>query len=203
MSEEQGIVLEIKQGGWADVLTERRDACNGCGASHCCVSAGTGGKMVTRALNRTGATPGDLVTLTLRSGLVVKSAAIIYLVPILGFVGGAVAGAAVHSSIYLSESVAAILLGFAGLAAGYFLTSVASRWISGRGKLTPVISQVAVKGREQTAPVVDPVCNMVVAPADAAGISIYGGTTYYFCSKGCKKSFDQQPGKYLDGSDIG
>ena len=42
----------------------------------------------------------------------------------------------------------------------------------------------------------DPVCDMGVEPATAAGKSEYQGKTYYFCSLGCKKAFDKEPGKY-------
>ena len=43
----------------------------------------------------------------------------------------------------------------------------------------------------------DPVCGMDVTPESAAGTSEYDGQTYYFCSPGCKRSFDQDPQKYL------
>lgn len=43
----------------------------------------------------------------------------------------------------------------------------------------------------------DPVCRMDIDPATAAGKSEYKGQTYYFCSLGCKASFDKNPGKYL------
>ena len=43
----------------------------------------------------------------------------------------------------------------------------------------------------------DPVCDMDVTPETAAGTSEYNGTTYYFCSPGCKRSFDKDPEKYL------
>ena len=43
----------------------------------------------------------------------------------------------------------------------------------------------------------DPVCGMDIDPATAAGTSEYKGQTYYFCSLGCKKSFDKDPEKYL------
>jgi len=42
----------------------------------------------------------------------------------------------------------------------------------------------------------DVVCNMQVDPAKPAGKSEYKGTTYYFCSNGCKTKFDADPGKY-------
>lgn len=43
----------------------------------------------------------------------------------------------------------------------------------------------------------DPVCGMDVSPETAAGTSEYNGQTYYFCSPGCKRSFDKDPEKYL------
>ena len=43
----------------------------------------------------------------------------------------------------------------------------------------------------------DPVCGMDVDPETAAGKSEYKGQTYYFCSPGCKKSFDNDPEKYI------
>lgn len=45
----------------------------------------------------------------------------------------------------------------------------------------------------------DPVCGMVVDPANAAGKSESRGQTYYFCSVSCKKRFDADPGRFLEG----
>ena len=44
----------------------------------------------------------------------------------------------------------------------------------------------------------DVVCGMTVDPKTAAGKSEYQGKTYYFCSKGCKASFDKNPAKYVN-----
>jgi Cu+-exporting ATPase len=43
----------------------------------------------------------------------------------------------------------------------------------------------------------DVVCGMDIDPTTAAGTSEYNGQTYYFCSPGCKRSFDKDPEKYL------
>ncbi len=43
----------------------------------------------------------------------------------------------------------------------------------------------------------DPVCGMEVDEKTAAGKSEYKGQIYYFCSVGCKKSFDKEPEKYI------
>jgi YHS domain-containing protein len=47
----------------------------------------------------------------------------------------------------------------------------------------------------------DPVCGMDIDPERAAGKSEYEGQTYYFCSTGCKRTFDKEPEKYIPISD--
>ena len=47
----------------------------------------------------------------------------------------------------------------------------------------------------------DLVCGMDIDPATAAATSEYKGQTYYFCSLGCKKSFEKEPEKYLGKMD--
>jgi Cu+-exporting ATPase len=42
----------------------------------------------------------------------------------------------------------------------------------------------------------DPVCGMDVDPKTAEHMSEYQGQTYYFCSAGCKKTFDKEPSRY-------
>jgi len=47
---------------------------------------------------------------------------------------------------------------------------------------------------------IDPVCHMEVDTDNPpGGKSEFHGTSYYFCAPGCKRSFDQDPGKYLSG----
>lgn len=41
----------------------------------------------------------------------------------------------------------------------------------------------------------DPVCGMTVDEKKATTV-VYGGKTYYFCSAGCKATFEKAPGKY-------
>ncbi|HVO41159.1 MAG TPA: YHS domain-containing protein, partial [Aggregatilineales bacterium] len=47
---------------------------------------------------------------------------------------------------------------------------------------------------------IDPVCGMNVDTASAHYTSDYQGTIYYFCSPGCKLSFDQNPEAFLAAS---
>jgi YHS domain-containing protein len=43
---------------------------------------------------------------------------------------------------------------------------------------------------------IDPVCGKQVNEAKAAGRVTYSGVAYHFCSKECKKLFEQAPGEY-------
>ena len=43
---------------------------------------------------------------------------------------------------------------------------------------------------------IDPICSMTVDEKTAQLKSEYGGQMYYFCSPGCKRSFDKEPQKY-------
>lgn len=53
---------------------------------------------------------------------------------------------------------------------------------------------------EHAAPVIDPVCGMSVDPSKPGPRSVHEGKTYYFCSAGCKESFERDPGKYLEAA---
>ena len=44
-------------------------------------------------------------------------------------------------------------------------------------------------------PVHDPVCHMDISAAESAGSSEYEGHAYYFCSLGCKDTFEANPGQ--------
>ena len=44
---------------------------------------------------------------------------------------------------------------------------------------------------------IDPVCKLGVDEKKAPATSEYKGKRYYFCAIGCKKTFDQNPEKYL------
>ena len=47
---------------------------------------------------------------------------------------------------------------------------------------------------------IDPICQMKVdADSPLGGSSEYQGTTYYFCSHGCKAAFEQDPESHLSG----
>ncbi len=51
--------------------------------------------------------------------------------------------------------------------------------------------------KEMKTMVTDPVCQMTVEREKAATMMEYDGTSYYFCSRGCREEFTQEPEKFL------
>jgi YHS domain-containing protein len=43
----------------------------------------------------------------------------------------------------------------------------------------------------------DPVCDMDVDPGEKGLVSMFNGKSYWFCSQGCRRSFEDNPVKYL------
>ena len=88
-------VLTCEPEGCAQVLILRESACSG--DCHKCSGCGAvQQKMVITARNPIGARPGDLVTVESASGPVLKAAAVLYLLPLLLFIAGYLAGMQWH-----------------------------------------------------------------------------------------------------------
>jgi Cu+-exporting ATPase len=58
-------------------------------------------------------------------------------------------------------------------------------------------------GRMEKGSAIDPVCGMSVDPEQAEYRSFQKGETYYFCSVGCKETFDKDPAKFIGAGDKG
>lgn len=55
-----------------------------------------------------------------------------------------------------------------------------------------------IRGGSHTA--TDPVCGMTVDTRNPPGGSFeYNGATYYFCGRGCRLEFEEDPEGYLSG----
>lgn len=66
--------------------------------------------------------------------------------------------------------------------------------LADRHKAAPI----AKRFHMATAPkIVDPVCNMRIAPQHAVYTYEHKRTTYYFCAAGCRKTFIKNPEKYV------
>jgi YHS domain-containing protein len=50
---------------------------------------------------------------------------------------------------------------------------------------------------------IDPVCEMEVDEETAEWKAVYQGKTYYFCSAGCLRSFQNDPTEYVPADESG
>ena len=194
MAREQGLIAGIDEKGWAEVVTQRRDACGGCGAEHCCTAFVGSSKMLIKAVNRVGAVEGDLVSIDLASGGVIQTAAILYVIPVLGLIFGAVLG----SALAPGWPEATPLFTLVGLAMGFLVTALISKHYSEKGKYTPVITGILKRsGRNSNSLVArDPVCKALVDPAQAPASLTYQEKAYYFCDPSCRDTFLRHPEEY-------
>lgn len=199
MPEEQGYVTGIREDGWVQVVTDRKDACDNCGASRCCVSFRSGSEMAIKALNNAGANVGDLVTLNLSSGTLLKGAAVLYVIPLAGLMSGVIAGAGLEQWLAMGETASIVAFGFAGLFLGFVMTAFISRRMSAKNRLTPVITRIIRPGTQDGVMLtaVDPVCKMAMSLDDAQERYRYRDKDYYFCDRSCRESFIKNPEKYI------
>jgi sigma-E factor negative regulatory protein RseC len=142
MAQKKGRVSSIAENGWAMVVTEKGDACNNCESAQFCHSLADCSRMETRVLNRTNARIGDRVTVSLSSSSVFKSAMILYILPTLSLILGAIGGSGLDNYLGISETGAAIFFGLAGLILGFIIAGLISKRQTAGSKLTPVITRI-------------------------------------------------------------
>jgi len=102
--------------------------------------------MTIKAINRAGAGVGDLVSIHLSSGTIMKSAAILYLIPVVGLISGAFMGEGLSTRLAISQTSAIALLSLTGFILGFIITALISRWMSGRRTLSPIITRIIRRG---------------------------------------------------------
>ena len=142
MAQKKGRVSSVSKDGLAIVITERDDACSNCESAQFCHSLADCSRLETRVLNRANAGVGDRVIISLSSMSVFKSALILYILPTVSLVSGAVGGAGLKEQLGIGETGAAILFGFAGLILGFTIAGFISKHLSAGNKLIPVITRI-------------------------------------------------------------
>ena len=121
MIEEEGIVIGLN-GEYAEVESWQKSACGHCSARNGCgtsLVASLLGKRPRRfpALNRAGAHPGDRVIIGVDAGALQAASFLMYQVPLVGLIGGALAGTWLSRLLASADGeLLSILLGMAGMA---------------------------------------------------------------------------------------
>lgn len=129
MITETATVVEADDKGYALVATQRTGACGSCGANKVCGTAvldGVIGRKIARlrVRNPVAARPGQTVEIGIDDAALVKSSALMYLLPLVLLLGGAAAGQ------WLSGEAGAIIGAALGLLVGF---GGLRRWLRGTG----------------------------------------------------------------------
>ncbi len=128
------MVVEVKAGR-ALVETTRSASCDSCGARHACGCMGGGREARVWAENPLGAGPGEQVVIAVPEGTVLRASVLVYLVPVLALVAGALLGNSLAPAWGLSPDLGAAGLGILAMA----LAFLASRFLGGRSAPGPTI----------------------------------------------------------------
>jgi len=142
MAQKRGLVRRVIRDDWAMVVTERDDACSNCESAQFCHSLADCSRVETRVLNRANAAVGDRVIISLSSSSVFKGAMILYILPTVSLLFGAIGGSGLHKQLGTGETGAAILFGFAGLILGFTIAGLISKRQTANSNLTPAITRI-------------------------------------------------------------
>lgn len=141
MIEEIGIVIKT-EGDKARVAVQKRGACEGCTAKGACESTSEGVEI--EALNPVNAREGQTVKVLLHVETYLKGSMIVYGLPLVLFIAGAIAGkniGEVYFAGYDSDLFAAIF-GFASLIASLIAVKIWSGKLESKAESKPYIGEI-------------------------------------------------------------
>lgn len=164
MPYKNGIVVNIKERGWVEVVTDKLDACADCVSARNCPSDCKSAKTVTTVRDDIGTHVGDTVSIYISRKSMLKSAALLYLVPVIFLLIGAGTGSALAPLLGLGNTTAALLIGLAGLCFGYFLVKAFSMRLSMESSFFPKIDRILYRGVDAASTASDPVSSSGKGP---------------------------------------
>ena len=131
MIEEIGSVVELKGKQIAVVLCQKSSFCQHCASMQSCQVGSDNRSMLVEAHNPLGAEVGDRVKVVTSSKTFLQSSFLLYIVPLLFLLVGAVSGRTIGSVLGngLNPDLLAAIIGVAFLAASFLVIRVGSRAI--------------------------------------------------------------------------
>ena len=140
MVEEVGVVTSV-DGLTARVNVPKKSACEGCTAGVCMTGEQS---MEIVALNKAGAIAGQKVKVSIRSNVYMKSAMIIYGIPALALVLGAVFGKEVMPGFFIGKDpdVLSAVFGFGFLGLSFVIVKIWAGRKTNKTESSPVIEEI-------------------------------------------------------------
>ncbi len=138
MITEHGIVTQADS-GTAWIKTNRAGACEGCTAKSSCGTMHRGQELVVEVPNTLGIQAGDSVVIGIETKPVMLLTFLVYVVPIICLLLGALAGNALALFIDINRSFLAMVLGFSSFGAAFFVLHKKSAALNKKQGYKPVL----------------------------------------------------------------
>lgn len=140
--EEIGVVREIK-GHTASVAVQRKSSCESCPGGSLCKTVGADEGLM-EALNNVDARAGDTVRVALKPYAYLKGTALVYGVPSLMLIIGAVAGKEYLPGLFpsLDPDLASAAGGFGLFTIGFLVMKIVTARLSAKKDYIPVIEEI-------------------------------------------------------------
>ncbi len=141
MIEEIGVVIKT-EGETARVAVQKRGACEGCTAKGACESTSEG--MEIEALNPVNAREGQSVRVMLQAETYLKGSMIVYGLPLVLFITGAIVGKNIGEAYFLhtSSDLVAAIFGFGSLIASLIAVKIWSGKLESKTESKPFIGEI-------------------------------------------------------------
>lgn len=139
---EDGIVIEI-HGEFAKVEAKRSLACEGCVSKDTCKPDGNS-SMVVEVLNPVNARVGDRVNFEISSGVLIKAAFLIYLIPVIFLSIGAWLGRELADMYFQQKNkeTVSVISAIISFIMGTMLLIIVNRFYKDNKKYKPVIKEI-------------------------------------------------------------
>ena len=141
MNESEGVVKEVR-GEKALVITDRQEMCASCVAKNFCHMLGGGKEVLSETINPVGAKTGDMVKIGIPDGAVTKASLIVYMVPAIGFVGGASIGYFIAKLYGLDLNISTLIGGLIGFGLSMISVRFLNNTLSKRPYYQPEITKI-------------------------------------------------------------
>ncbi|MDJ0765604.1 MAG: SoxR reducing system RseC family protein [Myxococcota bacterium] len=146
---EIALVTGIAPDGRAIVKIRRAEACHACAAKGACEALGGKTRDLELAVENTvNAKPGDAVVISMSEGSVIRASAVLYLLPALGLVTGAVVGWDQAEPLGMGSDPASMIGALGGLGLGLFLTRILSKKMSRSKRYMPRLTGIQTRSGE-------------------------------------------------------
>ena len=144
---EEGMVSDVLPGNRVQVTVQRSEACNSCSAKGACRTlGGQTGNLLLALDNTVNAEPGDQVRITIEESALVKASLVLYLVPALGLVGGALGGSLVAGKTGWDNDGTAVVGSLVGLVFGLFMSWLMGKRMAAGKTFIPRLTAITSRG---------------------------------------------------------